>query len=275
MNSYKDFYFLHIPKTGGRYVKAYILSQLESNIEMFPTKERHEGWHAKISDDTYILSVLRNPLEFACSLYAHHVMQKANLMENVFVKNTEYIDKNIFNVHLDTKYLIKFYKASPWAKNLQSKHIVEGHPENKGIADQIIQKYIFTDKIDKELLYSRLNRINLLIRQPSLYNPEPVVKKICNDLGIEMAGEIEKDHLTFHNIASSNLYNSLTQEDKDWLEEFFSLDVEIYNNHSIFSQLDNVCSFCGDYAYTTEFDTTWKKYSFCVECIKSKEALLG
>ena len=76
-------------------------------------------------------------------------------------------------------------------------------------------------------------------------------------------------------MASSNLYNSLTEEEISWIEDLFAVDVEIYNNHSIFSQLDNVCSFCGRYAYTTEFDSTWKKYSFCVECIKSKEALIG
>lgn len=151
---------------------------------------------------------------------------------------------------------------------------MHGVTKSKPVIDVIIQKYTFTDKVDKDLLYERLNRINLLVRQTSMYNPESVAKNyamtwILND------GEIKKDHLTFHNIASSNLYNSLTEEDKKWIENFFAIDVEIYNNHNIFSQLDNVCSFCGDYAYTTEFDTTWKKYSFCVECIKSKEAFLG
>jgi len=274
MNSYKNFYFLHIPKTGGRYVKAYILSQLKDTLNILPITDRHEGW-VEVNDDTYIFSILRDPVEFACSLYAHEVMQKAKLMENVLINSKEYLNRNISNVYLDKKYLIAYYMANPWAKNLQSKHILNSRTDSKRITDVIIHRYTFTDEIDKDLLYKRLNRINLLVRQSSLYKPESIAKKLCNDLDIKMAGDIEEDNLIFHNIASSNLYNSLTQEDKDWLEEFFSLDVEIYNNHSIFSQLDNVCSFCGDYAYTTEFDTTWKKYSFCVECIKSKETLLG
>jgi hypothetical protein len=125
------------------------------------------------------------------------------------------------------------------------------------------------------LLYARLKSINLLIRQNSLYDPEVVVKKIANDLGIEFAGEIQKDELTFHNMASSNLYNSLTEEEKDYIRNLFSIDLEIYNDHSIFSRLDNICSFCGKSSYTSGFDSSWKKYSFCVECIKSKEALIG
>ena len=274
MNNYKNFYFLHIPKTGGRYAKEYILSQLEDTLKTLPITDRHEGW-VEVNDDTYIFSILREPVQFACSLYAHEVMQKAGLMENVLINSKEYIDRNISNVYLDKKYLIAYYMANPWARNLQSKHIVNGRTDSKKITDVIIQKYTFTDKVDKDLLYERLNRINLLVRQTSLYSPKPVAKKLCDDLDIKMAGEIENDNLIFHNIASSNLYNSLTEEDKKWLEDFFAIDVEIYNNHSIFSQLDNVCSFCGDYAYTTEFDTTWKKYSFCVECIKSKEAFLG
>jgi hypothetical protein len=114
----------------------------------------------------------------------------------------------------------------------------------------------------------------LLIRQNSLYCPEIIATKIASDLNINWAGEIEKN-LMFHNMASSNLYASLTEKEKNIIKDLFYIDVEVYNNHSIFSQLDNICSFCGRYAYTTGFDTTWTKYSFCVECIKSKEALIG
>ena len=275
MSKYKNFYFLHIPKTGGRYVKTYILSQLEQNIDTIPMFDRHEGWNQNIEDNTYIFSIFRDPIEFACSFYAHQIMQKAGLMENFLSNNAEHIDKNIFDVHLDKKYLMIYYMANPWAANLQSKHILEGATNSKKITDVIIQKYTFSNKVDKELLYDRLNRINLLVRQNSLFNPLSVAQKMCDDLDIKMAWDIEGDKLIFHNIASSNLYNSLTETEISKLKEIFSLDVEVYNNHSIFSQLDNVCSFCGRYAYTTEFDTTWKKYSFCVECIKSKEALIG
>ena len=124
-------------------------------------------------------------------------------------------------------------------------------------------------------MYERLNRINLLVRQVSLYNPESIVQKLCTDLNIDLAGEIEKDTSIFHNVASSNLYNTLTKEDKINIRDMFHIDNEIYNDHSIFSQLDNICSFCGKCSYTTKFDSSWKKYLYCANCIESKEASLG
>ena len=273
---YKNFYFLHIPKTGGRYVRTYILNQLENKIDILGD-DRHDGWIDDISDDTYVFSILRDPVKYVCSVYAHTVSQKAGFIEysNDRGRHTDFIKKDIVNISLDKKYMFDWLAVNPWRYNLQSKEILHGTTGKKNVIDNIVQKYIFHSNVDKELLYKRLNRINLLIRQTSLYNAESVAQKICDDLGIEMAGEIQKDNLTFHNIASTNLYNSLTEEDKAKIEELFDIDLEIYNNHSIFSQLDNICSFCGEYSYTTKFDLSWKKYSYCANCIESKEALLG
>jgi hypothetical protein len=277
MTTHKKFYFLHIPKTGGRYVKSYILDQIKNKVEVIDKQERHSGWIEDIDENTYVFSILRDPVKMICSQYAHLVSQKAGLIEDSLDmdQHTDHIKQNIVNINLDKHHFLKWIYANPWMYNLQSKEILNGSTENKNVMDVIVQKHTFTKNVDKDLLYERLNRINLLVRQVSLYNPESLAQKICNDLNIDLAGEIEKDTSTYHNMASSNLYNSLTEEEISWIEDLFAVDVEIYNNHSIFSQLDNVCSFCGRYAYTTEFDSTWKKYSFCVECIKSKEALIG
>ena len=277
MTQYTNFYFLHIRKTGGRYVKEHLIKHVKNNIDVISTRVRHEGWKDEISDDTYVFAILRDPVEYVCSVYAHMVSTKAKLLNpsDEQDKHTDSVKDHIVNINFDKKYLFQFLEANPWIYNLQSKEILNSAKPDKDIIDVIIQKYSTNKNVDKELLYERLNRINLLVKQVSLYNPESVAQKICNDLNIDLAGEIEKDNLTYHNIASTNLYNSLTEEDKTKIREMFSIDNEIYNNHSIFSQLDNVCSFCGRYAYTTEFDSTWKKYSFCVECINSKEALIG
>jgi hypothetical protein len=277
MSSYKKFYFLHIPKTGGRYVKTYILSQLRNKYDVIGLEERHSGWIDQIDEETYLFSIIREPVEFVCSLYAHVVSEKAGLLKLEVIESTmkESMRDHVTNIHLDKEYLFKWLDVNKWTYNMQSKHILNGSTPGKNIIDNIVQKYQFTNDIDKELLYARLKSINLLIRQNSLYDPEVIVKKIANDLDIEMAGEIQKDELTFHNMASSNLYNSLTEEEKDYIRNLFSIDLEIYNDHSIFSRLDNICSFCGKSSYTSGFDSSWKKYSFCVECIKSKEALIG
>jgi len=275
---YKNFYFLHIPKTGGRYVKSYILNQLNNQVDIISKNERHSGWISDIDDSTYIFSILRDPVKLVCSQYAHLVSQKAGLIEDSLdmENHTDRVKENIININLDREHFLKWVYANPWMYNLQSKEILNGSTENRNVMDIIVQKYTFNNNVDKELLYDRLNRINLLVRQTSLYNPESVAQKLCSDLNIEMAGDLEKDNSIYHNIASSNLYKQLTKEDIAWIEDLFAVDVEIYNNHSIFSQLDNICSFCGRYAYTTEYiRTTWKKYSFCVECVKLKEALIG
>lgn len=69
---------------------------------------------------------------------------------------------------------------------------MHGVTKSKPVIDVIIQKYTFTDKVDKDLLYERLNRINLLVRQTSMYNPESVAKKLCDDLNIKMTGRSKK-----------------------------------------------------------------------------------
>jgi hypothetical protein len=275
-SNHNKFYFLHIPKTGGRYVRTHIISHIENKIQ-FLDEARHSGWVDGIDDNTYVFSILRDPVKYVCSLYAHAVAQKAGLIEasNDKGRHTDFIKRNIVDIHLDKKYMFDWLAANPWLYNLQSKEILHGSSANKDVIDNIVQKYIFNNNVDKELLYERLNRINLLVRQVSLYNPESIVQKLCTDLNIDLAGEIEKDTSIFHNVASSNLYNTLTEEDKINIRDMFHIDNEIYNDHSIFSQLDNICSFCGEYSYTTKFDLSWKKYSYCANCIESKEALLG
>jgi|LauGreDrversion4_2_1035121.scaffolds.fasta_scaffold07767_6 hypothetical protein len=276
-NEFKNFYFLHIRKTGGRYFKEYILKQLEDKVEKLPIKDRHEGWKKEIDDNTYVFSILRDPVEYICSVYAHMISTRAGLLHpsNENGKHTDSIKDNIVNIELDKKYMFEWIRYNKWTHNLQSKEILHTSEEYNNILNIIIKKYSKDNNVDKELLYERLNRINLLVRQVSLKNPESIVKKLCDDLNIELAGEIQKDTLTYHNMASTNLYNSLTEEDKIEIRQMFDIDNEIYNNHSIFSQLDNVCSFCGEYSYTTKFDSSWKKYSYCSNCIESGKALLG
>lgn len=235
-NKYKDFYFLHIRKTGGRYVKLFILKNLKNSVNVIDTGEKHSGWIDKITPETYVFTVFRDPVKQICSLYAHAVSQKANLLE-ISKNSDDHLDnlnKNIKDIHLDKKYLFAWLERNKWVYNIQSKEILRGSTESKNVIDQIIQKYTFNNNIDKDLLYTRLKRINLLVRQTSLYDPEPIVKKICSDLGIDFIGGVEKDQLTFYNMASSNLYKTLTEEEKAEIEKLFDVDCEVYNNDDLF-----------------------------------------
>lgn len=231
---YKDFYFLHIHKTGGRYFKKYIISQLENSINIISKNERHSGWIEDIKEDTYVFLILRDPIEFICSFYSHIVSQKAGLLEE---NNIEFIKNNIVSINLDKKYMFKWLKANPWSYNLQSKQILNTASDNKSIIDNIVQKYTFNNNVDKDLLYKRLDRSNLIIKQISLLEPKKIIEKICKDFNINFEGEIKIDTNTFSNMASKTLYNSLTEADKAIIEQMFAIDLEIYNSN-IFTQLD-------------------------------------
>lgn len=62
--------------------------------------DRHEGW-IEPDDNTYIFSILRDPVKFACSMYAHGIMQKAGYMQDSLVNETEHIHPDVTDVHLD------------------------------------------------------------------------------------------------------------------------------------------------------------------------------
>ena len=124
-NKYKDFYFLHIRKTGGRYVKLFILKNLKNSINVIETGEKHSGWIDKITPETYVFTVFRDPVKQICSLYAHAVSQKANLLE--ISKNSE--------DHLDNL-----------NKNIKVISRATDHQTIKRLEDVLIGKYIIPEE---------------------------------------------------------------------------------------------------------------------------------
>jgi hypothetical protein len=229
---YDSFYFLHIPKTGGSYFNEYISSQLK-NIEILPTKDKHSGWSDLIKESTYIFSIIRDPIMFACSIYSHVICEKAGLLKD----NQPILIQDFKSINLDKKYFFKWLNFNQWIYNAQSKSFLHSSTNDKYIIDDMIQKYIFNKNVDKELLYTRLNRVNLLIRHEDLYDSQKIYEKICKDLGINCEGQIIIDRDTFSNKASKSLYTSLTESDKAILEEMFALDMEIYHSN-FFTLLD-------------------------------------
>ena len=62
-----------------------------------------------------------------------------------------------------------------------------------------------------------------------------LVDKIAEDLGIEIDINISSaDKEYFKNKSSEVLFNSLNQEDKDFIGKHFPLDKEIYDDDSLF-----------------------------------------
>lgn len=241
VSEYNKVYFLHIPKTGGRFLTKYILRPMEkglqdNKIELVQVQEnvmQHGGWSSIIDDQTYIISVFREPAEFFVSAVCHMVASQKGLIDEV---NWHILKDNdqMLSVSKDNLYeaLSKWY----YINNFQSQNFIL-QPTEKSIIQQSTIDRQRDPIIDKSLVYKRVNRTNLMIRHKDLKEMDYslLVKKISTDLGVDIVidlSNINKQH--FKNHASETLFNSLTQEDKDTINSKFELDNEIYNNDSLF-----------------------------------------
>lgn len=204
----KDYYYLHLSKTAGRFFYSYVLKEIleysdssSKHIKyLFPKTPEpnwtHHGWHDLISDNTYLISSLRDPVEVAVSYAMHHhkVTSKTNLFEAI----------NKFN-------------------NLQSKGFIKWN--NNMVDPGAIINF------DKELILSRLHRVNLLIDSKdigiSTYNI--IKEKIAKDLSITNIQLYEKqDDDTFKTPGVKELCNSLTKKEIYIIKEVNYMDVELY-----------------------------------------------
>jgi hypothetical protein len=255
---YNKFYFLHVPKTAGRFLRKYILDPLKkelsnNNIEVLknpqitdnPISSLHAGWNWNIDSDTYIVSCFRDPVEWACSYFVHNKYIDMQLLdlnnEAVLIKETD-LDVNGSDV-------IKWLTENKFLQNYQSKNFLVGVMPGSTLRHDIVHYEDMNPEINKNFLLKRLKRVNLLFRQSDLKNMsyKVLVDKISNDLNvnIDMSSFDEKQEhrwdcnscggeVHYSNDASKILYKSLSDDDKNTIRSLMSIDVEIYNNDSIF-----------------------------------------
>lgn len=243
MSKYNKVYFLHIPKTGGRFLTKYILRPIEeqllkNNIELVRTPEdmrQHAGWPSWIDDQTYIISLFRDPCEFFVSAVSHSVAIKNNLVDQ---NNWNVIKNNNNDFRVDKSELYDALEKWSFMKDFQSQNfILSPNVEMISILQYARIKYESKESVNKDEIYKRIKRINLMIRHKDLkfMNYDLLVNKISEDLGINIKLEttnVDKEY--FKNKASEILFNSLTVEDKSIICENFKLDKEIYDNDSLF-----------------------------------------
>lgn len=218
-------YLLHIPKTGGRFVLNYVMKYVPG-IMVVSGKERHSGWSKVIDDETYILCFLRDPVKLACSLYAYFELAKVDPKTHV-TDGKDYVTKEIAqNLVINKEDFLKWVEhATDW-HNIQAKNFF--------ISDNLLES-IGSVKIDKELLYSRLNRVNLLVKSDHMkkWGAKNVLLQLSYDLHRAIYPQSYEDSHKYSNPASLNLYRSLTDEDKQFVLKFFDIDNEIYNSDKL------------------------------------------
>lgn len=243
MTKYNKVYFLHIPKTGGRFLTKYILRPIENilkdnGIELIKSPEdmrQHAGWPSWIDDQTYIISVFRDPCEFFVSAVCHSVAIKNGLVDE---DNWNIIKMNTEPLVISKDELYNTAQRWGYMKDFQSKNfMLSPDVETRSLIQEAMVKYENNENFSKEEIYKRVRRVNLMIRQKDLklidYNL--LINKILKDLDISSNIKIDNaDKEYFKNNSSEILFNSLTEEDLKYISNMFPIDKEIYENDLLF-----------------------------------------
>ena len=241
MSKYNKIYFLHIPKTGGRFFTKYILEPIsdtlkENRIEVLKLPEnveKHGGWHKDIDENTYIISVFRDPVEFFVSAVAHMSADEKGLIDEA----NDYILTDRSSV-LDIKkeFLYEKLQQLEYLKNFQSQNFLLTAKESQ-LIQEARKAYNKNIDLNKQLLYERIQRVNLMIRHKDLLSMDYnlLISKISNDLGITIDTDLSLvDRKHYKNSSSEILFNKLTPDDKERIYNNFLLDKDIYEDDSLF-----------------------------------------
>ncbi len=246
---YNSFYFLHMAKCDGRrFIDSIVKPLIKSNPDLecyteYYTKHHewissdnlaireedmaHQGWDSRISENTYIVSILRDPIERAASWYAMVVDRKVKSKLNSREETKLYLDKNKF---------IDFVKNNTRFHNYYTKMILNDFTNN---GSAIFNNSQLKNEENIKTAMHRFKRINILLKMKDFpyINKIDISKKITKDLDCDIFyPNIEKNkNLNPYTLpASKILYESLTEEDKKQLSEYLSLDYAIYNDDSLF-----------------------------------------
>ena len=201
----KSFYYLHVSKAAGRIFYNYVIQDiidatLDSDIKyLFPPAPKnwtHHGWNSLISDDTYLICSLRDPVEAIVSYRIHH--------------------SNIRNKE-------DFFNRINEVTNIQSRSFI--YWENNMVDPHVEIKF------DKDLIMSRLKRINLLLDSKSIgMGTHNLIKeKIASEMGIKKSCYSEREDTDiFKTPGVKEFCDSLTKEEIDIIKEVNYMDVELY-----------------------------------------------
>lgn len=203
----KSFYHLHVSRTNGRFLHKYVLKDILQASkshdkkflipEVIPENWTHHGWNDLIDDDTYIICSLRDPVEAIVSY---------NLSFSAIVNKEDFFNRINLVTNIQSRSFIR------WEKNK-----VDPHEDVE---------------LDKDLILSRLRRINLLIdsKDINIDSYSKIKKKIADDLDFSGIGYPEnlQDTNDFRGYGVERFIDSLTHEEIEAIKEANSMDVALY-----------------------------------------------
>lgn len=234
---YSSFYFMHIAKTGGRHILDSLIipiydsikidnkidiiysSHLKESDPRFSLKDkfqRHACWKSEIKDDTYVVTILRDPVETIVSIFS----QMYQFNNNNLTAKDKVIDKNKF-IDIDKSLFLEWLTKDNIHHNFQFKNFTRTNNE------------FLSNEIGRE----RVKSTSLLLDFKHIGNNDYVNKaynRICLDLGIHQAYDLNislNDDL--FNPLSRILFEKLDSSDIDLIRDIMSLDVELYESNEL------------------------------------------
>ena len=219
-NKLNKFYFLHIPKTGGRFINMNIINPLRpllenKGIEVYPMGDNiyqpnHHNWNTNfIDDNTYIMTIFRDPAKRTVS---HFIENERGA--------PDFEEKN------NVEYFLNWVKENEYTRNFQSKSL---------IVEEEVNTANFKFDIDINLLKNRISKINLFLK----YSPanlsfcHQIQSKIIKDFNINtekflypINNQLVIDG--FVNMNSKKMFSKLDKDKIDFLYKNSSIDSEIY-----------------------------------------------
>jgi hypothetical protein len=225
---YNKFYFLHINKTGGRYLTQNVIDPIKNELHKngilhIVEPHSHSGWHSQIDKNTYVVAILRNTVQQTVSLYAHKIsLDDSGNLKNKYNKNK--INKKDFFEWLYNENLYPNFQTKNFLCN--EFFLKKDHFKNK-----LNVKLNF----DENLLNVRKNQVNLFLNTNNIDGRGlEIQKKIFLDLGINGTTKLAKEKKIFFNEESKKLYNMLSNEEKEIIRKYNIKDDNFYTNTVFF-----------------------------------------
>lgn len=212
-------YHFHIPKTAGRYIQNSLIFSLNIACKRNDINTRntlitsHSGW-GLVNEDQYVFTFIREPVRRTIS----HVM-----FYNPFFRQ-ETIE--------ETKQVVMDYLKSEeteFLHNYQSKFITS-------IDIDMENKFHKTFDYNLSLLEERLARFNKVIKSENINDQTlaDIYNECCFKLGMshEIVDKVPysvPDTIYFNDI-SGQVLESLTEEEKLYIESLNEVDIRLYNS---------------------------------------------
>jgi len=233
----EDFYFLHIPKTGGSHFKSRVLNEVYEQFKLnnFPfirQKTGHDAWSQNISKNTYVTTILRDPAKRTVSHFCHlAAVFPINPKKNIpTIEELKYEFKNWLDLNSESS-------TNFQAKNIMFEEVLKAtgeFAENLEEPDNWWNSKLFKNfEVDEKKLKDRIGRINLLIDNETLkdkLNNKIISEKIYTDTGIKQQ-EVNRKYIlmgSMINNLSKELFSTLSKKEIEDLYLINKIDSEIY-----------------------------------------------